>query len=163
MGRRRPGDRDHRSRTYPDWLGDFQDLIYRLGLGVAALAVVTAFLIQNSRFGWGLFSIRDEEGVAEELGVPTFRYKMLAITVSGFLGALSGAVAALQIGYLTPEGVFNLTVPLFVIVMSVARRPPPLARPGDRRAADLQPPGAADRTRASTSGGRSSSARSSCS
>ena len=105
--------------TYPEFLGPFQDLIYRLGLGVAALAVVAAFLVQNSRLGWGLFAIRDEEGVAEELGVPTFRYKMLAITISGFLGGLSGAVAALQIGYLTPEGIFNLTVPLFVIVMSV--------------------------------------------
>jgi branched-chain amino acid transport system permease protein len=104
---------------YPDILGDFQDLIYRLGLAVAALAVISAFLIQHSRFGWGLFSIRDEEGVAEELGVPTFRYKMFAITISGALGALSGAVATLQIGYLTPDGVFNLTVPLLVIVMSV--------------------------------------------
>ncbi|HEU5264722.1 MAG TPA: branched-chain amino acid ABC transporter permease, partial [Gaiellaceae bacterium] len=64
-------------------------------------------------------SIRDEEDVAEELGVPTFRHKMLAITISGFLGALSGAVAALQVGYLTPDGVFNLTVPLLVIVMAV--------------------------------------------
>ena len=104
---------------YPDILGDFQDLIYRLGLAVAVLAVISAFLIQHSRFGWGLFSIRDEEGVAEELGVPTFRYKMFAITISGALGALSGAVATLQIGYLTPDGVFNLTVPLLVIVMSV--------------------------------------------
>jgi branched-chain amino acid transport system permease protein len=105
--------------TYPDWLGDFQDLIYRLGLAVAALAVVTAFLIQHSRFGWGLSAIRDQEDVAEELGVPTFRYKMLAITICGFLGGLSGAVAALQIGYLTPEGVFSLNVPLLVVVMSV--------------------------------------------
>jgi branched-chain amino acid transport system permease protein len=104
---------------YPAAFGDFQDMVYRLALGVAVLAVVAAFLIQSSRFGWGLFSIRDEESVAEELGVPTFRYKMLAITISGFLGGLSGAVAALQIGYLTPEGVFNLTVPLLVIVMSV--------------------------------------------
>ena len=105
--------------SYPSFLGEYQDLIYRLGLAVAALAVISAFLIQNSRFGWGLFSIRDEEDVAEELGVPTFRYKMLAITISGGLGALSGAVAALQIGYLTPDGVFNLTVPLLVVVMSV--------------------------------------------
>jgi len=104
---------------YPSFLGEYQDLIYRLGLAVATLSVVVAFLIQNSRFGWGLFAIRDEEDVAEELGVPTFRYKMLAISVSGFLGSLSGAVAALQIGYLTPEGVFNLTVPLLVVVMSV--------------------------------------------
>lgn len=103
---------------YPAWLGDFQDLLFRLGLVVATLAVVTAYLIQHSRFGWGLFAIRDEEGVAEELGVPTFRYKLAAITISGFLGGLSGSVAALQIGYLTP-GVFSLSVPLFVIVMSV--------------------------------------------
>ncbi|MGH3137954.1 MAG: branched-chain amino acid ABC transporter permease [Gaiellaceae bacterium] len=104
---------------YPAFLGEYQDLVYRLGLAVAALAVLVAFMIQNSRFGWGLFSIRDEEDVAEELGVPTFRYKMFAITISGSLGALSGAVAALQVGYLTPEGVFNLTVPLLVIVMAV--------------------------------------------
>jgi ABC-type branched-subunit amino acid transport system permease subunit len=105
--------------SYPDFLGDFQDLIYRLGLGVATIAVVCAYLIQSSRLGWGLFSIRDEENVAEELGVPTFRYKMIAITVSGFLGGLSGAVAAIQIGYLTPESVFSLNVALLVIVMSV--------------------------------------------
>jgi branched-chain amino acid transport system permease protein len=104
---------------YPGFLGEFQDLIYRLGLAVAALAVLAAFLIQSSRFGWGLFSIRDQEEVAEELGVPTFRYKMFAIVICGFLGGLSGAVAALQIGYLTPEGVFSLNVPLLVIVMSV--------------------------------------------
>jgi branched-chain amino acid transport system permease protein len=30
---------------YPGFLGEFQDLIYRLGLGVAALAVLAAFLI----------------------------------------------------------------------------------------------------------------------
>jgi branched-chain amino acid transport system permease protein len=104
---------------YPDFLGDFQDLIYRLALLVATVAVVAAYLIQNSRFGWGLFSIRDEEGVAEELGVPTFRYKMFAITISGFIGGISGAVAAIQIGYLTPESVFSLNVALLVIVMSV--------------------------------------------
>jgi branched-chain amino acid transport system permease protein len=104
---------------YPERFGDFQDLVYRLGLAVAAVAVVSAFLIQHSRLGWGLFSIQDEEDVAEELGVPTFRHKMFAITITGALGGLSGAVAALQIGYLTPEGVFNLTVPLLVIVMCV--------------------------------------------
>jgi branched-chain amino acid transport system permease protein len=105
--------------NYPTFFGDFQEMIYRLALVAAALAVAVAYLIQRSRFGAGLVAIRDEEGVAEELGVPTFRFKMLAITISGFLGGLSGAVAAVQIGYLTPETVFSLNVPLFVIVMSV--------------------------------------------
>ena len=44
---------------------------------------------RNLRFGWALFSIRDAEEVAEGLGVPTFRYKMLAISVTGFIGGIT--------------------------------------------------------------------------
>ena len=51
--------------------------------------------------------------------MPTFRLKMLAISATGFIGGLAGCVYALQVGFVTVEGVFNLTVPLFVIVMSV--------------------------------------------
>ncbi|HEX2222102.1 MAG TPA: ATP-binding cassette domain-containing protein, partial [Candidatus Limnocylindria bacterium] len=69
--------------------------------------------------GWALFSVRDAENVAEGLGVPTFRYKMLAISITGFIAGIAGSVYALQVGFVTVEGVFNLTVPLFVIVMSV--------------------------------------------
>ena len=39
--------------------------------------------------------------------------------VTGLIAGMAGAVFALQIGYVTVEGTFNLTVPLFVIVMSV--------------------------------------------
>jgi branched-chain amino acid transport system permease protein len=69
--------------------------------------------------GWGLFAIRDAETVAEGLGVPTFRLKMLAIAATGAIGGLAGCVYALQVGFVTVEGVFGLTVPLYVIVMSV--------------------------------------------
>lgn len=100
-------------------LGEFSEMVYRLGLVVALLALGAAFAIQHSRFGWGLFAIRDDEGVAEGLGVPTFRYKMLAIAVTGFLAGASGGVHSLQIGYVTVADVFGLVVPLFVILMSV--------------------------------------------
>jgi branched-chain amino acid transport system permease protein len=104
---------------YPSFLGEFSEMIYRLGVVVALLAVGAAYAIQHSRFGWGLFVIRDREDVAEAIGVPTFRYKMLAIGISGFLAGASGSVYALQIGFVTIEQVFGLTVPLLVIVMSV--------------------------------------------
>lgn len=105
--------------TYPDFLGPFRDFVYLVSLAIAAFAVVVAYLAQHSRLGWALFAIRDAENVAEGLGVPTFRYKMLAISLTGFIGGLAGSVFAVQVGYLTVEGVFTLTVPLFVIVMSV--------------------------------------------
>ncbi len=105
--------------TYPDVLGDFQDFLYLLNLAIAALAVGIAYGIQHSRFGWALTAIRDSEDVAEGLGVPTFRYKMLAIGASGLIGGISGAAYAQQIGFVNVQAVFGLTIPLFVIVMSV--------------------------------------------
>jgi branched-chain amino acid transport system permease protein len=107
------------SPDYPDVLGDFQDFLYLLNLAIAALAVGVAYAIQNSRFGWALAAVRDAEDVGEVLGVPTFRYKMLAIAASGLIGSMSGAAYAQQIGFVTVEAVFGLTIPVFVIVMSV--------------------------------------------
>jgi ABC-type branched-subunit amino acid transport system ATPase component/ABC-type branched-subunit amino acid transport system permease subunit len=103
----------------PEAIGGFQELAYLLSLAVAGIAVALAYVAQRTRIGWALFAIRDAEEVAEGLGVPTFRYKMLAIVVTGLIAGMAGAVFALQIGYVTVEGTFNLTVPLFVIVMSV--------------------------------------------
>ena len=103
----------------PEFLNGFQDLAYLLTLGMAAIAIVVAYVAQRSRLGWALFAIRDGEEVAEGLGVPTFRSKMVAIAITAFVAGMAGSVAALQVGYVTVEGTFNLTVPLFVIVMSV--------------------------------------------
>ena len=107
------------SPSYPSALGDFQDFLYLLNLAIAALAVGIAYAIQNSRFGWALAAVRDAEDIGEGLGVPTFRYKMLAIAASGLIGSMSGAAYAQQIGFVTVEAVFGLTIPVFVIVMSV--------------------------------------------
>ncbi|HWH23841.1 MAG TPA: branched-chain amino acid ABC transporter ATP-binding protein/permease, partial [Candidatus Limnocylindria bacterium] len=106
-------------RDYTELAGGFQEFVYLVSLAVAVFAIAVAYVAQHSRFGWALFAIRDAENVAEGLGVPTFRYKMAAISLTGFIAGLSGGVFAVQVGFLSPETVFNLTVPLFVIVMSV--------------------------------------------
>jgi len=94
-------------------------MMYILSLIIALVTVFIAYSIYYSRFGLGLFAIRDDEEVAEGLGVPTFRYKMTVFAISCFLIGVSGALHALQIGYITVEGTFALRVPLFVILMSV--------------------------------------------
>jgi branched-chain amino acid transport system ATP-binding protein/branched-chain amino acid transport system permease protein len=98
---------------------DFQQFQYLLALIVAAVAVGVSYLVQHSRAGSALTAIHDDEDVAEVLGVPTFRYKILAIVAGGVLGGVAGSVYALQIGFVTVESVFGLTIPLFVIVMAV--------------------------------------------
>jgi branched-chain amino acid transport system permease protein len=103
----------------PAFLGDFSTMMYTLGLIIALVTVFVSYVIYHSRFGLGLFSIRDDEEVAEGLGVPTFRYKMTIFAISCFFIGLSGALHALQIGYITVEGIFSLRIPLFVILMSI--------------------------------------------
>jgi branched-chain amino acid transport system permease protein len=90
-----------------------------LTLLVAGAAVAVAFAIQHTRFGWALAAVRDAEDVAEGLGVATFRYKLQALVASAVIGGVGGSIFALQIGFVAVDSVFHLTVPLFVIVMSV--------------------------------------------
>lgn len=103
---------------YPAFFGSYNDLIYRMGVIMAVVAVAVAYAIQYSKLGRGLFAIRDDEDVAEALGAPTFRYKMLAFAISGFLAGAAGGMNSLQVSYLTTDATFNFIVPLFVILMS---------------------------------------------
>ena len=105
--------------SVPDWIGGFPQLLFVLDAAVAIGALAIACAVQHGRLGWGLTAIRDAEDVAEGVGVGTLAYKMWAILLSGLIGGLSGALYALQIGFVTVEGVFGLTIPLYVIVMSV--------------------------------------------
>lgn len=97
----------------------FQEFLYLVTLVIAMAAVAGAYAIHHSRFGWALAAIRDNEDVAEGLGVPTFRWKMLAIAATGAIGGIAGSAWALQFGFIQAEVVFGLTIPLFVILMSV--------------------------------------------
>lgn len=103
----------------PEWLGEYNTAMYRMMLVAMLLTVFTAYLVHDSRLGWGLFSIRDDEPVAGGLGVPVFRYKMTALGINAFFAGLVGGVWALQLGFVTIDDVFNIRVPLFVILMSV--------------------------------------------
>lgn len=104
---------------FPSWTGDFQHALFYLNLIVAALSIGIAVSVASSRFGRGLAAINDAEDAAEVLGVPTFRYKMIAIIIGGALGGMGGALFALQIGFVSVDTIFNLTIPLTVIVISV--------------------------------------------
>jgi ABC-type branched-subunit amino acid transport system ATPase component/ABC-type branched-subunit amino acid transport system permease subunit len=105
---------------FPDWVPSFQHLMVLLNLAVAMIAVGVALAVHRSRFGRGLAAVHDAEDAAEVVGVPTFRYKMLAIVLGGVLGGMSGAVFAMMQGYVEVPTIFILYIPLFVILICVA-------------------------------------------
>jgi branched-chain amino acid transport system permease protein len=92
---------------------------YLLSLLAAALAVLAGIVVFYSRFGTGLFAIRDDEDVAEVMGVPTYRYKLLALALSSGLAGLVGGIHALFVSYVTTADTFGITLPLTVVLMAV--------------------------------------------
>ncbi|MGH6676600.1 MAG: branched-chain amino acid ABC transporter permease, partial [Xanthobacteraceae bacterium] len=80
-------------------------------------ALVIARLIERSRFGYGLATIRDDELAAEAAGVPTLRLKLIATTISGALMGMAGASFPYYIGYLQPDSTFALDYAVNSIAM----------------------------------------------
>ena len=86
---------------------------------MAAAALGLSRFILRSPFGAGLRAIHDDEDVAEVKGVPTFRYKLAAFAISAGIAGAAGAVQAAYVGYVTVGETFSITVPLYVVLMSI--------------------------------------------
>jgi branched-chain amino acid transport system permease protein len=93
--------------------------IYALGFVICVATLVIAWKVAHSRLGMGLYAIHDDEDVAEAKGVPTFRYKLAAFALSAGIAGAVGGVHAMYVGFITVAGTFELTVPLYVVLMSV--------------------------------------------
>ncbi|MBI5719352.1 MAG: branched-chain amino acid ABC transporter ATP-binding protein/permease [Burkholderiales bacterium] len=92
---------------------------YLLALAAATLTMLVAWGIAASKLGAGLFAIHDDEDAAEVMGVPTYRYKLVALAISCALAGVAGGIHALFLNYVTVGEVFTITVPLTVVLMSV--------------------------------------------
>ena len=90
-----------------------------LALAMVMLVLWVAYSIYNARLGSGLFAIHDDEDVAEVQGVPTYRFKLQALAISCAFAGVAGGVHALFVSYVTAGEVFNIVVPLYVVLMSV--------------------------------------------
>ena len=92
---------------------------YMLALVLAVVTLITAHAIPKARLGLGLYAIHDDEDAAEVMGVPTYRYKLLAFAISCALAGVAGGIQSLFVSYVTAGSTFNITVPLTVVLMSV--------------------------------------------
>jgi len=67
---------------------------YYLFLGLAGLCTATAWALSQSRLGYGLLALREDEDAAEASGVSTLRHKLLALSLSTFFAGLAGGAFA---------------------------------------------------------------------
>lgn len=89
---------------------------YYVFLALLAAILLIAVAMKTSRFGYGLFSIREDEDTARMLGVPTERYKIMAFVLSASLVGVLGAVYAYSLGYFNTASLFRIDFSLNMIV-----------------------------------------------
>src|SRR4029079_17077757 len=99
----------------------FED--YRIYVVLALALVVAALLIslkvENSRFGMSLLAIKQNEPAAEAAGINAWRWKMLALMLSGALAAVAGGLYAVILLVVTPETVFGMLVSAQALILAL--------------------------------------------
>lgn len=79
-----------------------------LVLGVALVLYVIQCYLEDSRIGYQLAAIREDEDAAQALGVPSRRLKAMAVACSAALASVCGTLWAQYVGFVDPFYVFSV-------------------------------------------------------
>jgi branched-chain amino acid transport system permease protein len=83
-------------------------MFYYLILVMTVLVFVLCRALLGSRLGYFWQAIREDEEAARAVGIATFRYKMIAVTISAGLTSFAGVFYAFYYNNLFPEQVFSI-------------------------------------------------------
>ena len=75
---------------------------YYLVLAMIVLAIVFSLRLERSRVGRAWTAIREDEDAAELMGVPTFKFKLLAFAIGAMIGGLAGVVWSGKVIFIAP-------------------------------------------------------------
>jgi branched-chain amino acid transport system permease protein len=85
---------------------------------VAVVTTLAAYKIANSSMGLALRSIREDEEVAEVMGVNLTKYKVLGFMASTIPAAVVGGMTAAYLTYIDPGVMFDIGFSVKVILMA---------------------------------------------
>jgi len=92
--------------------------VFYLVLAFCALAVYVSWRLEHSRLGRAWMAVREDETVAEAMGVNTVNVKLLAFVVGAVLGSFSGAIFAAKVGSVFPTS-FLILVSIVILVVVI--------------------------------------------
>lgn len=92
---------------------------FYLVLGFMVLLYVVAKRLVESRFGRALVAIRENEIVAQCNGISIAHTKAVVFAISAFYAGIGGALFALTLGHIVPEGygMFQLVIHFSIVVI----------------------------------------------
>src|SRR5207249_2101304 len=94
-----------------------QQLFY-LTLVASALVAFVAARLRDSRLGRAWMAVREDEDVAEALGINTVNVKLLAYGIGGAFAGISGAIFAVMLGSVFPHS-FNVLISINVLALII--------------------------------------------
>lgn len=87
--------------------------------GLAALVTAVMAWTERSKLGAGLAAIRENEEVAETVGINTARLKIVAFFISAVLTGLVGGIYSYMRSYLSPEIAFDVERSILMFLMAL--------------------------------------------
>jgi branched-chain amino acid transport system permease protein len=89
--------------------------LYYLTLAFSLAIYVAAANLLNSRTGRAMMAIRDNEIAASAMGIDVALYKTLAFGISAAITGIAGALGAIAVQFVAPDGyTFQLSIALFL-------------------------------------------------
>ena len=92
---------------------------YCISLGLLFLCIFVASRIHNSRMGYYLQAIKEDQDAAETLGIPLARTKNLALVISAMLTAAMGGFYTIFRTYIDPYAVAGLNLSIEIILVAI--------------------------------------------
>ena len=86
-------------------------------LGLALICTAAAIVIHQSKLGFGLRCIQQNEDAASMLGVNAYAYKTAAFSLSAVFVGVAGAIYASWVKYIEPPDVFDVLLAIKPMVM----------------------------------------------
>lgn len=96
---------------------DPRSVLY-LVLFFCAIAIYVSWRLENSRIGRAWMAIREDENVAEAMGVDTVSAKLMAFVTGAVLGSFSGAILSAKVGSIFPHS-FAIIVSIVILVVVI--------------------------------------------
>ena len=90
-----------------------------IAVGLLMLALFIQLRIGRSRFGHILLAIKQNELAAEASGINPFRWKLLALAVSGMIAGIAGGLYAVVLVIVTPHSVFGMLVSAQALIFTM--------------------------------------------
>lgn len=86
------------------WMLSFKEdiIFFYIGLVLMLVCVFINKYIRDSRLGYYLRAIREDEVAAEALGIHTYRMKLIALIISAAITAIVGTIYAFRLRYVDP-------------------------------------------------------------